>query len=300
MRGNRGYALPHDLFVVDFKEQTEWAWLIALAFFLGELGAGLFLISTLVGFPLGLALGLLIVLVGKSAAHLLYLGRPERFWRVLAHPTSSWISRGFIAMAAYGLFGALHLAVSTGLVDADSYGGIARSIEILATLSAFFVMVYDGFVMSYSPSIALWNSALLPVLFGTYALMGGATVTLLLLHIGIGKGASGAGFLEALEIILILTNLVMLAIYATVSFYSSLSARYSIQRLIREYSIAFFGGVVAVGLILTLMLSLYFATTKVIYILLGAAGAELVGDFLVILLVLKSGVFAPLLPKTDF
>ncbi|MCL5959221.1 MAG: hypothetical protein M1358_07870 [Chloroflexi bacterium] len=114
MRRNNPYGLPYELFVVDFREQTEWKWLIASAFFLGGLGSGLFLVSAHMDFPVGLALGLVVVLVGKNTAHLLYLGRPERFWRALANPAASWISRGFFATVAFAVFGDFYLALSSG------------------------------------------------------------------------------------------------------------------------------------------------------------------------------------------
>src|SRR3990172_5141343 len=114
MQRRSPYGLSHDLFVVDFREQTEWKWLIATAFFLGELGAGVFLVSMLVGYAPGMLLGLLLVLVGKNSAHLLYLGRPERFWRAVSHPATSWISRGFVAMIVLAVSGALVLLFSLG------------------------------------------------------------------------------------------------------------------------------------------------------------------------------------------
>ncbi|MBI4322120.1 MAG: polysulfide reductase NrfD [Chloroflexi bacterium] len=300
MRQDNPYALPHELFVVGFRPQTEWMWLIATAFFLGELGAGLFLVSMLAGFPLGMVLGLLVVLVGKNTAHLMYLGRPERFWRALSNPVSSWISRGFFAMAAFAVFGALYAAMSLGYVPLETSGSAGQAIKLVAGAAALLVMIYDGFVLSYSPAIQLWNTALLPVLFGTYAMMGGTTLTLLLTHLGLDQRSISGDFLEPLELVLILANLAMLGVYVMTSVYSSVAARFAVQRLVKEYSLPFFGGVIVLGLLITLLLSLYFATSKIVYVLFGAAAAELVGDFLVILLVLKAGVFAPLVPESDF
>src|SRR3972149_1093347 len=65
---------PHR-FAVGYHRQTWWNGLIGSAFFFGEIGAGLFLISSLTGHWLGMAVGYLIVMVGKNSAHLLYLGR---------------------------------------------------------------------------------------------------------------------------------------------------------------------------------------------------------------------------------
>jgi len=71
---------PHT-FAYGFHRQGWWGWLIGSAFFFGEIGAGLFLVSLLTGQALGMLIGYLVVVVGKNLAHLMYLGRPDRFWR---------------------------------------------------------------------------------------------------------------------------------------------------------------------------------------------------------------------------
>jgi len=64
---------------VGYNPQTEWAWLITTAFFLGEVGAGLFLVSLFLPGKIGLVsaiAGWLIVTVGKNTFHFIYLGKP--------------------------------------------------------------------------------------------------------------------------------------------------------------------------------------------------------------------------------
>jgi len=84
---------PHR-FAYGYYRQAWWNWLIGTAFFCGGLGAGVFLISLATGQRLGMIVGYLIVVLGKNGAHLLYLGRPERFWRAAMRPDRSWIARG--------------------------------------------------------------------------------------------------------------------------------------------------------------------------------------------------------------
>ncbi|MBI2874084.1 MAG: nitrite reductase, partial [Firmicutes bacterium] len=85
-------------FIVGYRRQTEWSTLIALSFFFGKVGAGLFAISLFLGSGLLGLVGLVITAVGKGTAHLLYLGRPERFIRAMARPDRSWIARGIWSM----------------------------------------------------------------------------------------------------------------------------------------------------------------------------------------------------------
>ena len=104
--------IEEDTFEVGYNPQKEWAWLITTAFFLGEVGAGLFLVSLFLPGKVGLisaVLGWLIVTVGKNTAHVLYLGKPLRFWRMIFRPQTSWITRGVYATGALMGFGFLHI-----------------------------------------------------------------------------------------------------------------------------------------------------------------------------------------------
>ena len=101
-------------FVAGFRQQTEWAGLIASAFFFGKVGSGLFMVSVFTQSRLGMLLGLLIVLGGKGGAHMLYLGKPLRFWRGMSRPGTSWVSRGFWAMTFMLVFGFSALPLPEG------------------------------------------------------------------------------------------------------------------------------------------------------------------------------------------
>jgi formate-dependent nitrite reductase membrane component NrfD len=279
-------------FVVGYRQQTEWMWLIATAFFLGEIGAGVFFISYLFGFIQGLVVSLFIVLIGKTTAHLLYLGRPERFWRMFTN-FQSWITRGLYAIVLFAILGGTYTLDVLGYITLSE--GVLYAIGILAAILSFVVMIYDGFVMSYSPSIPLWNTTLLPVLCVTYSLLGGATLTLFMAN-QMGSSLSGMILLERIEISLLILNLIIICAYALTMKYSTMTARKSIDFLVKErYSIPFLGGVVVVGLIITMILAIYYTTTPLYLILVALAITELIGDYLIRILLLKSGIYAPVL-----
>ncbi len=170
---------PHR-YAFGYYRQAWWNWLIGSAFFLGEIGAGLFLISLLTGSWTGMALGYVIVMVGKNTAHLLYLGRPGRFWRAAMRPDRSWIARGVWATGVFAASGFL-------LLFPHYFGSLwpfqiegSTLLSFLAGASALFLMFYDGFVMRASPSIPFWHTVLLPLLCLTYAALGGTTLSLAL------------------------------------------------------------------------------------------------------------------------
>ena len=102
-------GIANHRFAFGYYRQTFWNWLIGTAFFLGGLGAGLFVLSLLTDHTPGMIVGYLIVVVGKNTAHMLFLGRPERFWRAAMRPDRSWIARGIWAMGFLAVSGAVLL-----------------------------------------------------------------------------------------------------------------------------------------------------------------------------------------------
>jgi formate-dependent nitrite reductase membrane component NrfD len=281
---------PHR-FAFGYHRQTWWNWLIGTAFFLGEIGAGLFLVSIWTGQWLGMAVGYLIVIVGKNTAHLLYLGRPGRFWRAALRPDRSWIARGTWATGVLAVTGFLTL-FPQALEPYWRLGPQSKLvIGILAALSALFIMFYDGFVLNASRSIPFWSTGLLPVLCLTYAALGGTTLSLTLREL---RGASAPAFLVNAEYLFLVINLVLLGVYLSLMSRRAPAARESVRLLLRgSYAFAFIGLVLLVGLGGTLLLSFVHAWTHWAWLIVLVALCELVGDFALLMLLLKSGVFSP-------
>src|SRR5512136_139789 len=164
-------------FMVSYTPQTQWIekggiklW---LAFFFIELGAGMFFVASLLNNVLAMSLGWLLCAVLGGGFHLLYLGKPLRFWRMAFSSgfKTSWISRGIIFVSLFLLLGFIHLLlVQSGLRSTP--------LLVLADLFAFLTVIYGGFAMNYVNGIPLWNTALLPILYVVSGLWGGAEVTL--------------------------------------------------------------------------------------------------------------------------
>ncbi|MEK7848847.1 MAG: hypothetical protein AAB270_07970, partial [Chloroflexota bacterium] len=108
--------LPDDL-RATFRPQREWVAgrgvFLLLGHFLSGAGAGAWLFSIYFGLPAGMFLSLMVVALG-GVAHLLFLGRMGRVWRIVLRPHSSWISRGLLSMAVF-------------LVSGGSYWMLERS-----------------------------------------------------------------------------------------------------------------------------------------------------------------------------
>lgn len=283
---------PHR-FAYGFYRQVWWNWLIGTAFFCGGLGGGLFLVSLVSGEPVGMILGWLLVTVGKNTAHLLYLGRPERFWRAAMRPDRSWIARGIWATGFFAISGFLCIAPHV-LGPAWQLSGAASGVaQAVAAASALFIMFYDGFVMNSSGAIPFWNSALLPLLVLMYASLGGTTLSLLVRAVA-GSGQEHMAWLGLIEKWLLAGNAVLLAVYLYRMSRWQPAARETARMLLRgRFAWAFVGLVLAVGLGATLLLTFAAERFRAEGLLPVVAACELTGDFALLMVWLKSGLFSP-------
>ena len=284
-------AIAKHRFAFGYFRQTFWNWLIGTAFFLGGLGGGLFLLSLLTGHPAGMLAGYLIVIVGKNAAHLKFLGRPERFWRAAMRPDRSWIARGIWATGLLGISGMLLLMPYLFGPQWQLSGWMEKAATAVAAVSALFIMFYDGFVLNSSRGIAFWQTFLLPLLMLMYATLGGSTLSLTIREL---RGETIPGFLTSLEHALLVLNALMLVVYLLRMNQALPAARETLQQWLRgRYSRAFFGLVLGVGLVATLLLSFAQSRVETQWLVVLIAACELTGDFSLVMLLLKSGLFPP-------
>jgi formate-dependent nitrite reductase membrane component NrfD len=285
-------AVASHRFAFGFYRQVWWNWLIGTAFFLGGVGAGLFVISYLTGFGLGMLVGYLVVVLGKNTAHLLYLGRPERFWRAAMRPDRSWIARGIWAtgvLAISGFFCWAPYFISSW----QSPEWLARVAGAFAIASALFIMFYDGFVMNQSRGVAFWNSNLLPLLVLVYAVLGGTTLSLTLRELSAREGAI-TDYLARAEHVLLVLNFLLLCFYIWRMSHWMPAARETARSLLSgTYARAFFGLVLIVGIGATLLLSLVHDRVQANWLVILIAACELTGDFSLLMILLRSGLFAP-------
>jgi len=287
---------PHR-FAVGYFRQTFWNWLIGTACFLGGVGGGLFLVSLLTRHVAGMIAGFLIVVVGKNTAHLLFLGRPERFLAAARRPDRSWIARGIWAMGVFMVTGfvTILLQAHSALIHLSEPAADANF--TLAAASALFIACYDGFLMRSSAGVAFWRTLLLPLLLFMYASLGGITLSLTLREL---HGEIPPAGLKSLEHGLIVANFFLLAIYLYRMSRSLPAARETMRELVRgSYARAFWGLVLLMGLVATLLFSLLHSTLHVSVFVGLIAGCELLGDFSMMMLMLKSGLFGQQIAPTN-
>ncbi len=281
--------LPRSQFRVGYTAQEEWRWLITAAFFFGSVGAGLFLFSFALDFPEGALAGLLAVAVLKTTAHLLFLGKPLRFWRAVVRWRTSWISRGVVAMSAFSVLAFVYLVPF--LIGAEG-SAATEAFGYAASVCAVVVMVYDGFVMKTSWGIPFWRTWLAPLLVLGYGALGGATL-FLVLRAATGEELSRLS-VEGVELGLVVVNLALVGLYVSTAQVRAAAAAFAARMLMRgPLGLVFLVLAVGVGLFATLALAGAAAATGDGVLLALAAVTDLAGHFALLFAILTAGVYAP-------
>ena len=276
-----------DSFRLGYRFQSYWDFHMATAFFFGELGAGLFLVSMYFGFVPGMVLGLLCTGVGKPYYHMSHMGVPMKSWRAILRPDRSWISRGLIGIVVFVPCGAL--VVLDALFGWSGGGALGKLVQIVAVVSSLLVMTYQGFAMSHSSAIALWNSALMPVASLVYALTSGAAVTLAL---GLMFNGIDPVTLSKVVMALVVVTLVMLLSLLHASYHGTAGARQSLELLLKgQFAKQFLSLVFGAGVVLPL-LALWLGGASILGGLIAAVGV-VAGFYYFRLLIFRAGVFEP-------
>ena len=168
--------------MVKFTPQKEWienrGILMWLSTFFVEVGAATFLIASIFSNLPAMSVGLVMCAVLGGGLHLADLGRPLRFWRIFFSSgwKTSWIARGIWFVNLFIVFGGTYLVLA---LSSQTIPGLL----IASNVFAFLTIIYFGFLLSYVNSLALWNSALLPILILAISIWGGLDIIMLTLLI---------------------------------------------------------------------------------------------------------------------
>jgi polysulfide reductase chain C len=216
--------------------QVEWRWLIAAYLFLAGVGGGAYLAGVIADFAggpdwmlasqIGVFLGVPCVLIGTLFL-LADLGTPSHAWRVWMKPKTSWIARGTIIIVFFMIFAAIHTAWWTSLADNES---ARHLIGVLGSIFAFLTVIYTGLLLGYSQPIALWRTALLPVLFFVSAVSTGLMAIML---IGQSQGVEGTqlSLLANIDAMILAFETFVLIVFLY-NAYRTLESRPSAKRLL--------------------------------------------------------------------
>ena len=285
----RNYSVNH---------QRPWGWHVSIYLWTKSISAGAFLVAAI-----------LILLGGTSNQHslltivapilaLLFLGitnvllvmdldRPERFWRVMLWPHwSSWLVIGAYILVAYGGVVTLALAAST-LGFHEVYRILAWPGAALAVGAAG----YTAFLLAQAKGRDLWQSPILPIHLVVQGIMSGSAalgiLALLLdrgdvrpLSIVLGLGLAASLVLELSEVKLP---------------HVTAQTKIALDHLTRGGAMGpFWGGVIALGTVLPLVLALWVAAGGPKPVVLVAAVLALGGLAIYEDLYIRAGQSVPL------
>jgi formate-dependent nitrite reductase membrane component NrfD len=278
--------------MLPYRPQREWiegrGLLVVIAHFFSGVGAGVWLFSLALDYDAGLIISIVVTTVLAGGAHLAFLGRWQRFWRMILRPHSSWISRGLLGITLF--LAAAVVYVLPGVRDTT----LGSAMLVVSILGVALILVHEGFVYLVSRAIPFWNISLLPFLYIAYALRGGAALLL------VAAAAAGEVFdidlLEAIKLWVVVSTAVLLLLYLVLANNAGAAAKRSLQELVAgRISPAFYVGTIILGLVIPIALGAIGFTTGLWRGLLAFVGlSSLAGDFFVQYCIVKAGIYLPI------
>jgi len=249
---------------LEGQVQIEWRWLIAAYLFLAGVGGGAYLAGVIADFAggtdwtivskIGVCLGLPCVLIGTLFL-LADLGKPLNAWRVWMKPGTSWIARGTIIIVLFMIFDAIQTAFWVWPLPgsiSDARGVVA----VLGAIFAFLTVIYTGLLLGYSQPIALWRTAMLPVLFFVSAVSTGIMAIILIGGQFLGVAENQLALLANIDALILVFEMFVLIVFLY-NAYRTIESRYSAKRILTgPVASAFWLGVIACGLVIPFCLEL--------------------------------------------
>ena len=175
-------------------------------------------------------------------------------------------------------------------IEADS--ALVNLLKVLAGIFALLTMTYQGFAMSHSSAIAIWNSAILPLASFLYSLATGVSVLLVIT-------TGGSNDLADALLLLLLALGVMHLMLLHAGWHGSPGARTSVELLLQTlYAKWFWGLTMAAGILLPGLL-LWSAPDLLLAQLVACLGI-LAGFMAWRILIFKIGVYEPIMSMNPF
>ncbi len=286
---------------------TVWGPLIAWYLFLAGMGAGAYFVAIAASHlgekyqPLvkpGVWLGAPLVAIG-SLLLLLDLGNPLRFYLGFLRPQSSMISVGILIITVFIVLGLIHLAAllfKQVKLSAKALAWVGRINAVFALATA----LYTGLLLGVVKAVPFWNTPLLPILFLVSALSTGLGAVLLVLALRrlvappAKEEAEGlvesAHLVSRVDIPLIVVELLVLFCLLFITGGGPSVAAGSAQYLVAGgFAVAFWVGIVVVGLVVPLGLEAWALKQRGLGVAAVAGVCLLIGGILLRYAILSAG-----------
>jgi formate-dependent nitrite reductase membrane component NrfD len=283
---------PWDFMVKD-TPQREWieghGIMVAFAMFFGGISGGLYLSSLYFHSEWGTFIAWIFAALA-GLTDMAHLSKPMRFWRMLSKPKSSWISRGFILIWLF--LGAAMIQMALTHWAPGNAGEVF--FKVVAGIMAFGVIIYSGFALGFVGAIKIWNTGLVPILYVVSGVTSGLAVVILVsLHAS--NLYSIANYLLAALVVFAVT----IVTYFWTATYGSSTARDSAMRVLKgPIAPSFWIGVVVLGIVLPIVMIAPFSLkqniSQAVFVI--SAVFTVIGGILLRYVILKAGMYSPLLP----
>jgi polysulfide reductase chain C len=262
------------------RSQKEWKGMIAIYLYLAGMGAGSFIIGTLIhwlgvklnppfipsidlfGYTLNLSKAPIFwgpIMVAISTPFLILdLGIKGRFMYACLNPRTSWVARGFIILSIFIIFGLVLFTKSILSFEwLHTESALWRILEIITMVFAFGTAIYTGILLKATKSIPLWNTYLLPLLFLVSSLSTGS-MAIILSTLGTGLFPPDTGALKVLihgEQMLVVIEGIVLYLFLSRRYKATEQGKDSVRLLLfGEMKLIFWGGIILLGFIFPVIL----------------------------------------------
>ena len=285
--------------MINYTHQTEWierrGLFLWIAFYAGGLGGGLYLVSLYFNSLWGMLVSWLIIAVIKGGTHLIYLGKPLRFWRIVTRPQTSWLARGFIFVMLFVGLGGIQMLLTQWMP-----GSAAEIVfKVLAGITAFGVTLYTGIILKNIKGVPFWNSALLPLLFVLCGVLGGFGLSVI---IALNGGDINLAAAETGSRWLLIANALAIGIYLWQASMKEATSKQSVLEQLRGHSApVFWIGIVILGIVIPLAIALTGLMVKDMssVILIVGVVCEIIGGLALRYCILKAGAYKPLVARAQ-
>lgn len=315
----RQWITTHEWMVKPMR-QKEWisgkGILVWLAEVFSALGMGTYLVGLLAGIGgittwawWATVLGWVLIVLFKLPFHLVYLGRPLRFWRAIPPFTkawkTSWLARGMFFSIVFTGAGFLQIVFWYFLHWGDLSSSAADTLTVLSwvvgVVAGVFILltgVYCGFAMSYCKSLPFWNTGLLPIVFVIMGIADGLALTMGV-NLVTGGDEAAISSLEFWSRILLVVNALLIAGYLIRAYQRHSAAELAAQDLIKGSTAwVFWILLVILGIATPLVISIAtaFMEGNTEPLLIVAIICHTIGAFALKYSVLKVGIYRSVLP----
>ena len=279
----------------NYRPQRVWGEgkgiLMVIGHFLVGVAGGTWLLGFVFDVPSALVVALALGALG-AAAHLAFLGRPARAFKMMRHVRTSWISRGFVGLSLFLVGGSAYLILQVASPTEGVWALLALVAQAVAWVGTLTIIGYMGFCYTASKAIPFWHSPLHPAIYIAFALRGGIAA-LMLIAAAMGNGHDDALLYLWLGVTSVVVLFFILEIQGALSA-RNVAARWSVRDMFAgRLAGLFYGGTLLLGLVVPVaLLGTVDRYTPALLALVGLA--SMAGDFFMKLSTVRAGVYLPL------